>query len=147
MIDPNDEKILNLIQSDGRLSVKRIAQALSLSGPAVSQRLTNLKNKGIIRGYRAEIDLNKLDLSVRAFVQVDVSPNQKNQFYSFIKHIPNILECNVVTGAYAMLLKVAYQVPEELDDLVNKLQRFGKTNTMMVFSTPVRPRGFFFEIQ
>ncbi len=147
MIDPNDEKILNLIQSDGRLSVKRIAQALSLSGPAVSQRLTNLKNKGIIRGYRAEIDLNKLDLSVRAFVQVDVSPNQKNQFYSFIKHIPNVLECNVVTGAYAMLLKVAYQVPEELDDLVNKLQRFGKTNTMMVFSTPVRPRGFFFEIQ
>ncbi|EEI71686.1 Lrp/AsnC family transcriptional regulator [Lentilactobacillus hilgardii] len=146
MIDENDEKILNLIQTDGRLSVKRIAQALSLSGPAVSQRLTNLKNKGIIKGYRAEIDMNKLELSVRAFVQVDVSPNQKNQFYSFIKQIPNILECNVVTGPYAMLLKVAYKVPEELDDLVNKLQRFGKTNTMMVFSTPVRPRGFFFEI-
>uniref|UniRef100_UPI00403F4917 Lrp/AsnC ligand binding domain-containing protein n=1 Tax=Lentilactobacillus hilgardii TaxID=1588 RepID=UPI00403F4917 len=72
--------------------------------------------------------------------------DQKNQFYSFIKQIPNILECDVVTGPYAMLLKVAYKIPEELDDLVNKLQRFGKTNTMMVFSTPVRPRGFFFEI-
>ncbi|MFD1126046.1 Lrp/AsnC family transcriptional regulator [Lentilactobacillus raoultii] len=147
MLDPNDEKILNLLQADGRLSVKRLSMVLGLSAPAVSQRLTNLKNKGILKGYRAEVDLNKLDLSVRAFVQVDVSPNQKTQFYSFIKHIPNILECNVVTGPYAMLLKVAYQVPEELDDLVNRLQRFGKTNTMMVFSTPVRPRGFFFEIQ
>ncbi|WP_409441795.1 Lrp/AsnC family transcriptional regulator [Lentilactobacillus hilgardii] len=146
MIDENDEKILNLIQTDGRLSVKRIAQALSLSGPAISQRLTNLKNKGIIKGYRAEIDMNKLELNVRAFVQVDISPNQKNRFYSFIKQIPNVLECDVVTGPYAMLLKVAYEIPEELDDLVNKLQRFGKTNTMMVFSTPVRPRGFFFEI-
>lgn len=98
MIDENDEKILNLIQTDGRLSVKRIAQALSLSGPAISQRLTNLKNKGIIKGYRAEIDMNKLELNVRAFVQVDISPNQKNQFYSFIKQIPNVLECDVVTG-------------------------------------------------
>lgn len=147
MLDQNDEKILNLLQADGRLSVKRLSMVLGLSAPAVSQRLTNLKNKGILKGYRAEVDLNKLDLSVRAFVQVDVSPNQKTQFYSFIKHIPNILECNVVTGPYAMLLKVAYRVPEELDDLVNRLQRFGKTNTMMVFSTPVRPRGFFFEIQ
>ncbi|GEP25263.1 MAG: Lrp/AsnC family transcriptional regulator [Lentilactobacillus diolivorans] len=146
MVDKNDEKILNLIQTDGRLSVKRIGQALSLSGPAISQRLANLKDEGIIRGYRADIDLNKLDLSVRAFVQVDVSPDKKSRFYEFVKPISNVLECNVVTGPYSMLLKVAFQVPEELDDLINKLQRFGKTNTLMVFSTPVRQRGFFYEI-
>ncbi len=145
-MDEHDEKILNLIQSDGRLSVKRIAQVLGLSAPAVSQRLTALKNRGVISGYRAEVDLNKLDMSVRAYVQVDVSPKQKDEFYAFIKRIPNVLECDVVTGPYAMLLKVAFDVPEKLDDLINRLQRYGKTNTMMVFSTPIRPRGFFFEI-
>ena len=50
-------------------------------------------------------------------------------------------ECNCVTGTYSMLLKVVFPSTLELDLFIGKLQKFGRTSTQIVFSTPVAPRG------
>ena len=55
--------------------------------------------------------------------------------------VPNVLECNCVTGEYSMLMKVAFQSTMDLDIFIGQLQKFGKTSTQIVFSTQVGPRG------
>ena len=57
------------------------------------------------------------------------------------KDCPNVLECNCVTGTYSIMLKVAFPSTMELDTFIGHLQRFGNTQTQIVFSTAVPPRG------
>ena len=70
-----------------------------------------------------------------------MEPIQKQDFYPWISEVPNVLECNCVTGDYSMLLKVAFPSTVDLDVFIGKLQQFGKTSTQIVFSTPVEHRG------
>ena len=64
-----------------------------------------------------------------------------NAVDDFIEKIPNVIECNCVTGTYSMLMKVAFPSTIELETFIGRLQKFGKTQTQIVFSTPVQPRG------
>jgi Lrp/AsnC family leucine-responsive transcriptional regulator len=100
-----------------------------------------LEKQGIITGYMALIDPIKLGYHITAFINLEMSPKQKPEFYPFIRSCPNVLECNCVTGSYSMLIKVAYPSTMELDSFIGQLQKFGNTSTQIVFSTSVEPRG------
>ena len=52
-----------------------------------------------------------------------------------------MLECNCVTGDFSMLIKVAFSDTMILDSFIGRLQKFGRTSTQIVFSTPVENRG------
>ena len=140
-MDDIDKKIVQTLQKNARASLKNIAENTFLSSPAVSSRIEKLEREKIITGYHASVDPMKLGYHITAFVNLDVSPIDKLQFYSYMESIPNELECNCVTGDYSMLIKVAFQSTMELDVFIGQLQKYGKTNTQIVFSTPVGPRG------
>ena len=53
----------------------------------------------------------------------------------------NVIECNCVTGDYSMLLEVLFENTMELDRFIGELQYFGRTKTLIVFSTEVEHRG------
>ena len=76
-----------------------------------------------------------------AFINMSLDPKQKPQFYPYISECHNVLECNCVTGTYSLLIKVAFPNTMELDTFVSELQKYGKTETQIVFSTPVKSRG------
>ena len=65
----------------------------------------------------------------------------QSKIIHFLRAHPNVLECDCVTGNYSVLLKVAFPSTMELDEFIGKLQHFGKTSTMIVFSTIVQNRG------
>lgn len=140
-MDDIDKKIVQILQKNARASLKKIADNTFLSSPAVSSRIEKLEREKIITGYHASVDPMKLGHHIIAFVNLDVSPTDKLQFYSHMESIPNVLECNCVTGDYSMLIKVAFQSTMELDIFIGQLQKYGKSNTQIVFSTPVGPRG------
>ncbi|WP_244835425.1 Lrp/AsnC family transcriptional regulator [Clostridium sp. BJN0001] len=140
-MDKIDLKIIDLLEKNARYPLKRLAEEVFLSTPAVSARIEKLENNGIVTGYTATLDLLKLDYNIKAFINLEMSPNQKTEFYPFIASCPNVLECNCVTGKYSMLIKVAYRSTIELDNFIGKLQKFGNTETQIVFSTPVEARG------
>lgn len=143
-MDLIDKKILNLLQADGRMSIKKMSGELFITAPAVSARIKHLEEQGIIGSYQARINVEAVGLPIQAFIQLAIEPAQKPEFYDYIQNIPNILECNCVTGTYSMLLKVAFPSTHLLDQFINTLQRFGSTNTQIVFSTPVETRGYTF---
>ena len=126
-MDDIDRKILKLLQDNARISLKTMAENTFLSSPAVSARI--------------EKDPIRLGYHIIAFINLDVTPEDKPKFYAYAESIPNVLECNCVTGDYSMLLKVAFQSTMELDIFIGQLQKFGKTSTQIVFSTHVGPRG------
>ena len=140
-MDDIDKKLISLLQQNARMPLKVMAEQVFLSSPAVSARIERLEKEGIINRYEAKINQEKLGYNITAFINLEVEPNQKAEFYPYIRSCPNVLECNCVTGNFSMLLKVAFKSTVELDVFIGKLQVFGKTNTQIVFSTPVEHRG------
>lgn len=139
-MDKVDQKIIQMLQKNARIPVKDIAKEVFLSSPAVSARIDHLAQDGLIKGYHMTIDRSKLGYDVTAFIQLEITPHQKAEFYPFIKKCPNVLECSCVTGQYSQLIKVAFRSTSELENFLGSLQQFGRTITQIVFSTPVEPR-------
>lgn len=84
----------------------------------------------------------KLTSMLKAFIQIQLEPRQKQEFYPYIQQIPNVIECNCVTGDYSEIMEVVFPSTTDLDDFINTIQqRFGKTSTQIVFSTSVEHRG------
>ena len=139
-LDNIDKKIIEMLQKNARVSIKDIAKEVFLSSPAVSARIEYLEKSGIISGYHAQVNPMFLGYHIKAFINLEVEPSQKKEFYPFIQAIPNVIECNCVTGDYSMLIEVAYRSTVELDHFINVLQQFGRTTTLIVFSTSVEHR-------
>lgn len=139
-MDKIDAKLITLLQQNARTPLKVLASNVFLSAPAVSSRIDKLEKQGIILGYNTIVDKQKLGYHITAFVNLEISANQKQEFYPFIEKFPNVLECNCVTGNYSMLIKVAFPTTQELDTFIGQLQHFGNTSTQIVFSTPVPAR-------
>ena len=106
-----------------------------------SARIEHLERENIITSYEARINQTKLGFHITAFINLEIIPTQKDEFYPFIKACPNVIECNCVTGDFSMLIKVAFPDTMKLDKFIGKLQKFGRTSTQIVFSTPVENRG------
>jgi Lrp/AsnC family leucine-responsive transcriptional regulator len=140
-LDAIDEKIIELLQDNARISIKDIASQVFLSSPAVTARIERLEQNGIIIGYHAQINPEALGYGIKAFINLEVEPTQKQEFYPFITSVDNVIECNCVTGDYAMLIEVEFWNTVELDHFINELQHFGKTRTQIVFSTAVEHRN------
>ena len=140
-LDNIDRKIIEMLQKNARTPVKEIAKEVFLSSPAVSARIEHLEKNGLITGYHAQINPVFLGYHIKAFINLEVEPNQKKDFYPFIQSIPNVIECNCVTGDYSMLIEAYFHTTQELDQFVNYIQKFGRTRTQIVFSTCVEHRG------
>lgn len=146
-MDKIDRKLLRLLQENARYSLKQLAEKVYLSSPAVSSRIERLEKEGFIKGYQAQIDMEKLGCHIIAFISLEMDPRQKPTFYPFISKCSNVLECNCITGNYSILIKVAFPTTQELDGFIGKLQKFGNTQTQIVFSTVVEHRGIQIELE
>ncbi len=139
-IDHIDKQIINLLGQNSRLSISHISKEVFLTSPAVAARIEKLEKSGIITGYRANLDTEKLGYPITAFVEITIEPENQSSFKDFIATIPNVLECYHVAGPYSMIMKVCFQTPSLLDKFVGSLQSYGKTQTQIAFSTVVTPR-------
>ncbi len=140
-MDSIDLKIISILQKEARIPLKVLAERVFLSSPATAARIDRLEKEGIISGYHASVNLKKLGFPIIAFINLELRPDQKPEFYPFICSHPNVLECSCVTGHFAMHIKVAFDTTENLDQFIGILQKFGSTETQIAFSTPQEPRG------
>lgn len=140
-MDKIDRKLMALLQENARYSLKQLAEQVYLSSPAVSSRIERLEKEGYITGYQAQVNAEKLGYHITAFISLEMNPKQKPTFYPFIRQCSNVLECNCITGNFSMLIKVAFPTTQELDGFIGQLQKFGNTQTQIVFSTAVEARG------
>ena len=84
-LDNIDKKIITMLQENARVSLKEIAEKVFLSSPAVSVRIENLVDNGYIQGFHAYVDPVKLGYHIKAFINLEVSPVDKKEFYPYIR--------------------------------------------------------------
>lgn len=139
-LDSIDHQIIQMLQKNARISAKEISEKVFLSSTAVAARIERLQQRGIITGFTTQLNARLLGYDIRAFISLELEPRQKEEFYPFAESVPSVMACHCVTGDFAMLLEVAFRDTMELDSFIGELQRFGKTRTMIVFSSPVEYR-------
>lgn len=142
-LDAIDHKILEMLLENSRYSMRDIAKKVFLSSTAVAARVERLERNNIISGYHVSVNPIMMGYYVKAYIQIQVEPRQKNEFYPYMEKHRHVLECDCVTGEYTMLIKVIFRTTMELDQFINEIQSFGKTNTLIVFSTAINHREAF----
>ena len=104
-MDNIDRKILTILQQNARTPLKVIAEQVFLSSPAVSARIERLESAGYILGYQAQLSCAAMGYQIKAFINLEIEPSQKPEFYPYIEGCPNVMECDCVTGDYSMFIR------------------------------------------
>ncbi|WP_330270801.1 Lrp/AsnC family transcriptional regulator [Lentzea sp. NBC_00516] len=139
-LDAVDWKILSLLQQDGRMSFTSLGRLVSLSAPAVTERVRRLESLGVITGFTAVVSPARLGLPIESIVRVRVRSLDTPRFRTQVLVLPQILDADHVTGDDCWLLRVVCRSMVELEELVEVMQRYGDTTTSLVFSSHVRNR-------
>jgi len=108
-LDKFDLAILNELQTDGRLSNAELASHVGLSAAPCWRRVRALEESGFIKGYRAEIDRQKIGLGVLAFVRLDADRNAGDVLRGLeeaIRAIPEVVSCHYISGTGTFELQV-----------------------------------------
>lgn len=139
-MDSTDFKILEILQQDGRISMKDLGHRVGLTSPAVSERVKRLEENCIITGYRATVNANKLNKSIKAFISIAIRAENYKRFLEFAPNKNSIIECHHVTGGDCMIIKVMVQSMEQLERLIDDLKKFGTTQTNIILSSPIESK-------
>lgn len=115
-LDRTDRKILAELQQDGRLSITELAARVGLSATPVAERLRRLEREKVITGYYARVDPRALDLRLLVFVELRMSAKSAEIFDAVkaeLAHVPEVLECHLVSGEFDYLIKA--RIPDMSD--------------------------------
>lgn len=108
-MDNYDQRILEILQQEGRISNQKLAERVGLSASPCLRRVQKLNDDGVIERTVAQLDRQKLGLSILAFVHVslvDHRPETLKRFDGIVTCAGEILECHALSGQYDYLLKV-----------------------------------------
>lgn len=136
-MDITDAKILEILQEDGRISMKELGKRVALTSPAVSERVKRLEENGVITGYKAIVNPILLGLNVSVIIHVGLNVSAHKAFLSFVNKHPSIVECHHVTGNDCMTIRAMVSDTLELEKLLDEIQAIGSTKTEIVLSTPL----------
>lgn len=141
LLDETSWQILQALQSDARLSFSELGRIVGLSAPAATERVRRLESLGIITGYRAQINAEKVGLPLMAFIQLATSPERYPQITKLVEELPEVLECHHVTGSCSFVMKVIASSIPHLEDLIGQLSQYGQTSTSIVLSSQVSAKA------
>jgi Lrp/AsnC family leucine-responsive transcriptional regulator len=135
--------IVSLLSTDGRMSFTELARQTGLSVSAAQQRVRRLEQRGVIKGYSADISAEEIGLPLTAFVSIKpFDPSAPDDTADRLKHLTAIEACHSVAGDANYILKVRVASPRALEDLLQEIRAAASvsTHTTIVLSTPFENR-------
>ena len=107
-VDRTDRMILNILQREGRITNLDLADRVGLSPTATSERTRRLLKDGLVTGFVARVDPQRVGLGLLVFVEVlldKTTPDVFDHFANAVRRAPEVLECHMVAGGFDYLLK------------------------------------------
>ncbi|MEV6651683.1 Lrp/AsnC family transcriptional regulator [Streptomyces sp. NPDC051219] len=141
--DATDWRILEVLQHEGRATYAELARAVSMSASAVTERVRRLEEAGVISGYAAVVEHEKLGLPILAFVRLRYPHGNYKPFHDLLDTTPEVLEAHHVTGDDCFVIKVAARSMRHLEEVSGRIASLGSVTTSVVYSSPLprRPLG------
>jgi Lrp/AsnC family leucine-responsive transcriptional regulator len=135
-------KIVEELQQDARLSWAELGRRVGLTTPAVAERVHRLEKLGVIRGFHADISLERLGMPIQIFVRLSMAGPESlvRSFQQQVKTWEEVLECHRVTGSDSFIVKARVVSVEHLESFLDKMGHYGTTSTATVLSSPVLQR-------
>jgi Lrp/AsnC family leucine-responsive transcriptional regulator len=132
--DAHDSRILEELQRDARITMAELGRRVNLSQPAVTERVRKLELNGVIRGYRAIVDPQRLGYGIRALVRV--GRVEYARMVKLIEQSAEVVNAWNVTGEDSWVLEIAVIDVEHLDAVVTKFCIVSDTSTAIVLNAP-----------
>ena len=139
--DTTDARLLTELQGDARLTNAELGRRVSLSPPAVADRLRRLERDGVITGYRAEVDAKALGYTLGAIMRIRPSARQLPKVAELARERPEVVECHRITGEDCFFLKLYVRDIAHLEEVVDRFLIYGQTTTSIIQSSPVPGRS------
>ncbi len=139
-VDAVDARILSALVADARVSVAEMARSVGLSPPSAAERIRRLEESGVIEGYAASIDPRGLGLTVAAWLRVRPVPGGLSTVADILRSLPEIVECDRVTGEDCFVARAHVKSIEDLEGLIDKIIPHAMTTTSIIQSTLIKRR-------
>lgn len=139
-LDPVDRAILAALADDARVTMAELARAVGLSAPSVAERVRRLEEAGVITGYRAVVSPSALGLPIAAWLRIRPVPGELERVAGILRDIPEIVECDRVTGEDCFLARAHLRSLADLERVIDRIIPYAMTNTSVIQSSPVPPR-------
>ena len=135
-------KIIEELQHNARISWAELGRRVGLTTPAVAERVHRLEKLDVIRGFHADINLERLGLPILIFVRLSMAGPEAlvRTFQQQVKTWDEVIECHRVTGSDSFIVKARVVAVEHLERFLDKLGHYGTTSTATVLSSPVLQR-------
>jgi Lrp/AsnC family leucine-responsive transcriptional regulator len=140
-LDATDWRILEALQNDGRASYADLARAVAMSPSAVTERVRRLEEAGVISGYSAVIDHDRIGLPILAFVRLRYPHGNYKPFHDLLATTPEVLEAHHVTGDDCFVMKVTARSMRHLEQVAGRIAGLGSVTTSVVYSSPLSRRA------
>ena len=141
-MDKKDWTILEVMQKDGRIAMQNLASQISMSGTAAAERVRNLEKDGIITGYKANLNAEKLGYNVHCFVLTETSLATRDKFYEYVQACPEIINAYyTTTGGKELVLEMFCASTDDLYRIQEDLFGLAQCTTYIVANHPVKQKG------
>src|SRR5262245_48998512 len=118
-LDAADLKILRLLEKDARISTADLARSVGLSAPSVAERIKRLQESGVIEGYTVRINPAALGMKVSAWLRIRPVPGQLAVVAEIIRELPEIAQCDRVTGEDCFIALAHVDSVTELERVID----------------------------
>ncbi len=139
-VDAVDEKLLRALIANVRTTNAELARLVGLSAPSVSERIKRLEEAGVIKGYTLTIDPEAIGLPVSAWLRIRPMPGQLQKVAEIVRGLPEIVECDRVTGEDCFLARAHVKSVQDLERVIDEIIPYAMTNTSIIQSSPVKCR-------
>jgi len=138
-MDDIDKQILKNLQQNARITISDLSSEISLSMPAISERLKKLEASGVIKQYTVILEPTLLNKHLMALMLLRFDkPCNGDTFSEFVKNESEIKECFYITGDYDYSLKILTENTRTLELLLTRIKNqpgIVKTQTIVILST------------
>lgn len=119
-LDCIDQRIIDVLQQDGRITNAMLSERVNLSPSACLRRVRRLERDGVISGYGARIDPHALGQPCEVFVEITLRRQSEEQLRAFetaVQSCPAVMECHLVSGDADYLLRVRAADPAHYEQV------------------------------
>ena len=141
LLDDVGNRILFELQENARISFSELGRRVGLTPPAVAERVHRMEEAGIITGYHAHVNPEKLGKPITVYIRVDAMDGDSKPLRRRVQDLAQVTECHSLTGTDDLLIKASFGSVHEMEQTLVEIASYGEITTSIVLSSPIAHRS------